>query len=224
MRFELSHDRRNISDDDLLTDMRRVAELLGTRVLRQRDYGSRGKYAIRTVIRRFGSWASGVEWAGLTKSVDRQISEEQLFENILNLWTCLGRQPSYSEVQTPNSAYHIATYERRFGSWRSALEVIVSWGNQQNHEAPAIPNAAKTQGKPRTSRSPDLRLRFKVLERDRFTCRACGISPATSPGSLLRIDHVVPWSSGGETVLENLQTLCESCNQGKSNMRGEKND
>ena len=32
------------------------------------------------------------------------------------------------------------------------------------------------------------------------------------------MDHVVPWSLGGETVIENLQVLCEQCNVGKSNL------
>ena len=71
----------------------------------------------------------------------------------------------------------------------------------------------------RTSRSIDLRLRFKVLSRDCFRCRSCGASPATQPGVHLEVDHIIPWSKGGETELDNLQTLCSACNQGKSNLR-----
>jgi 5-methylcytosine-specific restriction endonuclease McrA len=56
------------------------------------------------------------------------------------------------------------------------------------------------------------------LQRDRFTCCACGASPALSPGVELHVDHIVPWSKGGETGLENLQTLCSVCNLGKSNV------
>jgi 5-methylcytosine-specific restriction endonuclease McrA len=33
----------------------------------------------------------------------------------------------------------------------------------------------------------------------------------------LHVDHIKPWSLGGETVAENLQTLCDQCNAGKSN-------
>ncbi|HNS19328.1 MAG TPA: HNH endonuclease [Sedimentisphaerales bacterium] len=70
----------------------------------------------------------------------------------------------------------------------------------------------------RTPRDPSLRLRFKVLLRDRFRCRQCGASPATNLGVELHVDHVIPWSAGGETTIDNLQTLCKDCNLGKSNL------
>ena len=69
----------------------------------------------------------------------------------------------------------------------------------------------------RTNRTANLRQRFRVIKRDGFKCVVCGASPATTLGLELNIDHVVPWSKGGETVEDNLQTLCQNCNQGKSN-------
>ena len=72
--------------------------------------------------------------------------------------------------------------------------------------------------KHKTSREVNLRLRFKVMQRDNFKCCICGASPATNPSIELHIDHIVPWSKGGETLLENLQTLCSNCNYGKSNL------
>jgi 5-methylcytosine-specific restriction endonuclease McrA len=56
------------------------------------------------------------------------------------------------------------------------------------------------------------------MRRDNFKCRVDGYSPATQPGTVLEVDHIKPWDSGGETVLENLQTLCQRCNGGKSNL------
>lgn len=72
--------------------------------------------------------------------------------------------------------------------------------------------------KHQTVRTIGDRLRFKVLLRDNFKCRICGASPATDPTVVLHVDHVFPWSEGGETTIDNLQTLCSKCNYGKSNL------
>ena len=57
------------------------------------------------------------------------------------------------------------------------------------------------------------KLRYRVLERDHFRCVRCGASAAD--GAKLHVDHIVPVSRGGKTVMSNLQTLCEACNLGK---------
>jgi len=72
--------------------------------------------------------------------------------------------------------------------------------------------------KAQKSRDPSPRLRFEVLARDKFTCRFCGASPTKDPSVTLHIDHIIPWSKGGETSLDNLQTLCSKCNLGKSDL------
>jgi len=218
MQFELSHDRLGITDKDLLMDLQYVARERSERCLRQRTYKEFGRFGVTTVIRRFGSWNVAVEMAGLEKSVERNIPDQELFLALYELWAKLGRQPSYSEVQKPNCRYSAKPYEQRFGSWRGALEAFVEYANSEDITAP---NHRATDSKSplrrRTSRSINLRLRFKVLQRDRFRCCSCGASPSMTPGILLEVDHIKPWSKGGETVVENLQTLCFACNQGKTN-------
>ncbi|WP_366019930.1 dethiobiotin synthase [Nitrosomonas sp.] len=216
MQFELSHDKRNISGDDLLSDLRRVASIQLEQQVKQQNYRNQGKFGVTTIIRRFGSWNAAVDAAGLETTVERNISNEKLFTALYELWIALGRQPNYSEVQKPACKFHVATFERRFGSWRQALEAFVSYANSENMIVP-IDKGSSVVASRQTTRCPDLRLRFKVLQRDRFCCCACGASPSITPGIVLEIDHIKPWSKGGETVIENLQTLCASCNQGKTN-------
>ena len=55
--------------------------------------------------------------------------------------------------------------------------------------------------------------RFKILERDGFTCRYCGRKP---PEVVLEVDHIVPKSKKGTGSLKNLITSCRDCNVGKS--------
>jgi len=217
MAFQLSHDKRNISDDDLLSDLRHVASKQSEQQVRQRLYRELGKYGVTTIIRRFGSWNEAVKAAGLDTTVERNVSDEKLFVTLYDLWVALGRQPSYSEVRRPASVFHVATYERRFGSWRQALAAFVSYANSEDMTPPQLAFERGGTTFRRTARCPDLRLRFKVLLRDHFRCCACGASPSVTLGVVLQVDHIDPWSKGGETVIENLQTLCAACNQGKTN-------
>lgn len=62
--------------------------------------------------------------------------------------------------------------------------------------------------------------RVKVLRRDDYTCQICGGSPALTPGLSLHVDHIVPASKGGAYEIDNYQTLCGPCNQGKGNTEG----
>ena len=57
-------------------------------------------------------------------------------------------------------------------------------------------------------------LRYDVLKRDGYKCQICGAS--VSDGAKLEVDHIIPISKGGKSVMDNLQTLCMSCNRGKS--------
>jgi len=52
----------------------------------------------------------------------------------------------------------------------------------------------------------------QVKERDGNACLCCGDS---GKGIKLQIDHVLPFSLGGETSIDNSQTLCRRCNQFK---------
>lgn len=57
------------------------------------------------------------------------------------------------------------------------------------------------------------KLRFEVLHRDRYRCRACG--RGVDNGMKLQVDHIIPVDWGGKTEVSNLQVLCEECNAGK---------
>ena len=46
-------------------------------------------------------------------------------------------------------------------------------------------------------------------------CVRCG--RGREDGVKLHVDHIVPVSRGGKSVMSNLQTLCEDCNCGKGN-------
>jgi hypothetical protein len=206
-----------VSDEQLIADLRRVAHTLNTTTVSQPQYSQHGHYDMRNLSRRLRSWNAALTAAGLEVTHESEYTDERLFANILSLWQHLGRQPRRAELASPPSEISQSPYNRRFGSWTRALEGFVEWANAA--DVPPTPSASNSSpnAKRRTSRDPSLRLRFRVLLRDNFTCCGCGRSPATSLGTDLHIDHIIPWSKGGETEIENLRTLCSKCNIGKSN-------
>jgi 5-methylcytosine-specific restriction endonuclease McrA len=149
------------------------------------------------------------------------LSEEELFENLEEIWVKLGRQPKYTEMQKPLSKYSCSTYANRFGTWRKALEKFVAYINKEEN-ASSEEMLRKVRVEPitkhKTSRTINWRLRFIVMRRDNFKCKKCGRSPANDPKIILHVDHKIAWAKGGETVFENLETLCSRCNIGKSNL------
>ena len=57
-------------------------------------------------------------------------------------------------------------------------------------------------------------LRHEVFHRDGYRCLECG---ATNKDIQLEIDHITPVTQGGTDELNNLQTLCMTCNRAKNN-------
>jgi len=206
-----------VSNDQIVEDMRRVASQFGSGSLSARLYQAHGRYSHTTASERFGSWNSALRAAGLRVLNEVDLPDEELFENIEQLWVGLGRQPRKRELVEPLSRYSERPYTRRFGSWRRALEAFVEWAEN----APDGGTEVVHLGTPRrrTSRDPNSALRWRVANRDSFRCQHCGRSPAVDGSVKLHIDHIVPWSKGGETVLENLQTLCSECNLGKGTQK-----
>jgi len=65
-------------------------------------------------------------------------------------------------------------------------------------------------------RSPlPVKLRYKILNRDRYTCMSCG---ARAPNVELEVDHKIPVSRGGTDEENNLTTRCFNCNRGKGDL------
>lgn len=131
-------------------------------------------------------------------------------------YRCLGLYYPYN-----GSIYHKPKGQEEFivGKCINGERIIASDSNSKNLDSnngtEITETGIKENYKHKTNRAPSMKLRFEILKRDNFKCCACGSSPATNPTVELHIDHIIPWSKGGETVKDNLQTLCSICNIGK---------
>jgi hypothetical protein len=221
--FQIRLRRRNIPGEDLLTDLRKTANFLGRSTVTALQYDEHGEFGSTTILRRFGTWNQALGLAELSVSNRQNIGSEELFENIALVWTSIGAQPLGRQMsdKSTGSSFSLGTYEKRFGSWNKALLAFAQFINGGATEVPLAfardiqPRSTKFKRTPRTA---NWRLRAKVLLRDNCICRMCGASPAKNPATVLHVDHIVAWVKGGETVEENLQTLCDKCNIGKSDM------
>lgn len=212
---------REWSRDEVIETLKKVSAQLGRSNVSLRDAEKMAGITFRPIARHFGSFRAALKAAGLTEATSgKRYTDEECFENLLSVWTALGRQPYYAEMKSAPSRVGPKAYVRRWGSWRAALAAFIERVNADEVEvAPVeVPHTAaiaSEQPRRQTSREIPLGLRYKVLVRDRFRCVLCGRSPATHPEVALHVDHFLAWSNGGETVIENLRALCSDCNLGK---------
>ncbi|MBQ9162350.1 MAG: HNH endonuclease [Clostridia bacterium] len=220
--------KKNITEADVIAELHRIADILGKDSITVVDFENHSKMcSLHALHSRFGTWGEILKLAGM-ESKNLKKTDEELYEEIERLWILLGRQPTYTDMRKGISKYSPRTFENHFGSWRGALESFVKYINNENDEPTVVKEVVTTTldvttnkevtQEHTTTRNINLRLRFLVMKRDNFKCCMCGASPAKDPSVELHIDHILPWSKGGETTIDNLQTLCLKCNLGKSNL------
>ena len=237
-------DLQRISPDQLLRELKTIANKHKGTVFQYEDYRRLGgKRARGTFCKYLGGWRQAVASIGLKDGFSRArpdlrtYADEDYFEEMQRLWELLGRQPMAREMRK-SGRISPQSFQQRFGSWTKAVYAFCEDRNGPDSYdfVDGMPQAERAELaqeiasqehignsqalilnlKRRTPRKPSVRLRFQVFQRDNFTCRACGRSPAREIGVILEVDHVIAWSHGGETILANLQTLCNRCNSGKS--------
>jgi hypothetical protein len=94
MKYELEPFHRNIPDSDLLADLKRVAKEIHKSSVTINEYNALGQYGARTLSGRFRSWFGALEKAGLNKTCNLHISDEELFKP----W-CKGGETVLSNLQ-----------------------------------------------------------------------------------------------------------------------------
>lgn len=65
------------------------------------------------------------------------------------------------------------------------------------------------RGSPTQRRTIPVAVRAAVMNRDGYACVECGATEDLS------LDHIFPYSRGGQDTVENLRVLCKPCNSAK---------
>ncbi len=213
------------SVEDVIADLQRIAKLVSPRPMTFADLRRHGRAATdRSVRRHFRYFPKALEAAGLEGAAHgRRWTEDDYHDNLLEVWTHYGRAPSKGEIDRPPSKITASAYARKFGTWVRAKQAFVDRVNADvdaaQQETFAVPRTRSTSSvakpQPEDLRPIPVGLRYQVLRRDNFKCVLCGRSPATDPAIVLHVDHILAFSRGGKTRLDNLRSTCQDCNLGK---------
>lgn len=213
----------------MINELRRVAAHYQGRRFSRREYDAVAKSCKGSaVLQRFGTWRAALEATGLSLNVVGKnrftISDQQLFEEMQRVWSEIGHRPSFDEWVKSKPRYSYTTYKSRFKGWVNACTAFIAYvtGEKAQGSESRLPRIQDKRTYVQKPHSPDPekrnvseRLRYRVLARDLFKCVLCGRSPASEPGVKLHVDHILPFSKGGQTKIENLRSVCNRCNWGK---------
>jgi hypothetical protein len=108
---------------------------------------------------------------------------------------------------------HINLYALMNLLWGETRAVPADWMDPEPEPTPIVRTLPALRPRPTITK----KLRFKILERDGFTCRYCGRKGVEAA---LQVDHVVPVSAGGTDDEDNLVAACTDCNLGKRAVTG----
>lgn len=230
MKFSLDRTRADaVGRNEALEELRKAAAFLGNRRFSRHEFDKIAKRCKgSTVIKLFGGWNLALAALGVAlrpHTVDRkQISDAELLNELARIWQSLGHRPSKMEWDASDACYSYTTYKQRFGGWINACAALVTRidptvvadAKTATLEQPgSLPARIQKRTAAEEKRNVPLKLRLRILSRDRFRCVLCGRTPALDAGAVLHIDHINPYAKGGQTAEGNLRTLCERCNWGK---------
>lgn len=205
---------------EIIDNLKQYARIHGVDTFGMRDYDAWSKRILRseTILRTFHSWGRALQAAGLRSERMRRVKPNDLREMVTAFKACWRQHdsvPSRSQLETylaqHNYPFRWTSYHLAYGGHTILARMIA------DVEQGRLPESALYQKVKHTSKrdSIPIGMRYLVLKRDGYRCVKCGLSPQDNDSVRLEVDHIVPVARGGLTTLENLQTLCFKCNQGK---------
>ncbi|MBI4308920.1 MAG: HNH endonuclease [Candidatus Omnitrophica bacterium] len=196
----------------MLSSVKKYAEKVNLRYFPSTEYDKwkEKKGHSSTVIGRFGSWKKVLLLLGIEGGREHY-TPDQLIENLESVWKQLGFPPGKRQIGKYGQKISGSPYKQIWGSVHSACQFLAKY-----HEGKITrEELLKGNVSANIRHSIPLKTRWAVLKRDNYKCKKCGGSPSLDHKVRLDVDHKNPVAKGGQNDIENLQTLCWECNQGK---------
>jgi hypothetical protein len=217
-RFKIDRIRLPFSKAELIASLKEYAKAHDTETFGMRDYDSwSGRLASSETIRvHFGSWGKALQAAGLRAGRSNKLDLKDMVTAFRDCWREHGSVPSLRHLEDylrrHNYPFHTKSYGKVFGGLGRLAKLIVQVQEGQLSESELYRPREATRP---ADRKVSLQTRLAVLKRDGYRCVKCGASPTHNRSICLEVDHIIPVARGGAPTMDNLQTLCWACNQGK---------
>jgi len=212
-KFDINAKKVKISDGEILSSLEKYAEKVNFQYFTTTEYDKWSEKIAHTttICERFGSWNKALKIIGIEGGHERRYSSDELIQNLENIWKEIGYPPGKRQLAKYGKKISESPYKKIWGSVGIACELLAKF-----HEGKISREALLNGNSEKNVRETiPLNVRWKILKKDNYTCVKCGQSPAKNNDIELEIDHILPVAKGGTNDIENLQTLCRNCNQGK---------
>jgi hypothetical protein len=130
--FRFENTKPAPTNAELIVDLQRVAKQSGASHVSQNAYRRLGAHSSTVMKTHFGSWNKALEAAALSSAHRPNLSIEELYGNLVDVWTALGRQPRKRDMSKPLSKFTADPYITRFGGWLPAIKAFVDYTSKDS--------------------------------------------------------------------------------------------
>lgn len=217
-KFDINAKKVRFVDNELLASLKKYAEKVNFQYFPTTEYNKWNEKiaGAETICDRFGSWNKALKIIGIEGGRERKYLEKELVENLENIWKEIGYPPGKRQLAKYGQKISEQPYKKRWGSVHNACQQIAKYHDGKISLDELLNSDPGKKPRKNTRKTIPLTVRHNIFKRDNYTCIKCGQSPAKNPTNVeLEVDHILPVARGGNNDVENLQTLCRKCNQGK---------
>jgi hypothetical protein len=216
--FSIDRIRSQFSKTEIVVSLKAYSRAHGMSSFGMRDYDAWGGRLTTsdTIRRHFGSWGKALQAAELRAVRGHKLDPRAMVAAFKECWEHNTSVPSVRQLEAflekGNFPFRYKSYLNFFGGLGQLAKLVV---RVQQGELAESRLYERRKSHAFLRRAIPLKTRTAVLKRDGHQCIKCGASARTDKSTRLEVDHIVPVARGGLSELDNLQTLCFACNQGK---------
>ena len=219
-RYTIDRVRSRFSKTEIIASLKEYGRLHRKSSFGRQEYDNwSGKILYSSGIQRhFGSWGKALQAAGFRAQFAAKLNPRDMVTAFRDCWREHQSVPNPrrlgEHLEKHNYPFRTKAYQSFFGGLGRLAKLIAQVDSGQLLESKLYERHKPVS---RLYQAVRPKLRRAVLIRDGYRCVKCGADPKIDKSVRLEVDHVIPGSRRGAATMENLQTLCFSCNQGKSN-------